>query len=114
MLEHVVCHAEAVVHEFEGREEDVLEQLKFTMVSMWHVAAEKRNLVFLRHDHIAFSSHDLPYVWVLLMRHYAGSGRELVREFYEPVIRTHVHTAVCCELVECQCDGSHCGGYCTL
>ena len=81
------------------------------MVSVRHVAAEHADLRFSRHDPVAVSSHDFPYVRILLMRHDARSGCEFVRELDESVVRAHVHAAVGCEFVECQCYGAHCGSY---
>ena len=40
MLEHVISHSKALVHQLEGREEDVLEELELAVVAVRHVAAE--------------------------------------------------------------------------
>ena len=108
MLKHVISHIKAFVHQLEGREEDVLEELELSMIAMRHIAAEHGDLVFRRHDPVAVTAHDLPDVRILLVRHDAGSGGEFVRELDEPVIRTHVHAAVGRKLVERQGDSSHC------
>ena len=103
----MIGHEETFVHEFEGREEDVLEKLELAMVAVGHIAAEHGDLAFCRHDSVAVSSHDLPYVGILLVRHDAGTCRELIRESDEAVVRTHVHAAVGSKLVECQRYCSH-------
>ena len=102
------------MHELEGREEDILQELEFAVVAVRHVAAEHADLVLCCHDPVTVASHDLPYVRVLLVRHDARAGGKLVREFYEAVIRAHVHTAVCGELVESQRNRSHRRCYGTL
>ena len=107
MLKHVVSHHETFMHEFKGREQNVFQKLELPVVSMRHVAAKHAYLIFYRHDTVAVSSHYLPYVRILLVRHYAGAGGEFVRELYEAVIRAHVHAAVCCEFIDCQCNRSH-------
>ena len=114
VLEHVVCHHQALMHELKGREEDVLQELELAVVAVRHVAAEHADLVLCGHDPVAVAPHDFPYVRILLMRHDARSGGKLVRELDEAVIRAHVHAAVCGELVECQCYRSHCRCYRTL
>ena len=40
MLEHIVGHIYAFVHQLKGREEDVLEELEFTVIAVRHIAAE--------------------------------------------------------------------------
>ena len=44
MLEHIICHIEAFVHKFKGKEEYVLHELELSVVSMRHIAAEHRDL----------------------------------------------------------------------
>ena len=39
MLKHVISHIKAFVHQLEGREEDVLEELELSMIAMRHIAA---------------------------------------------------------------------------
>ena len=40
VLKHVIRHIYAFVHQLEGREEDVLEELEFTVIAVRHIAAE--------------------------------------------------------------------------
>ena len=95
------------MHVLQGREEDVLQELEFAVVTVRHVAAEHVDLIFDGHDTVAVSAHDLPNVRVLLVRHDARAGCKFIRELDESVVRTHVHAAVGCKFVEGQSDRSH-------
>ena len=114
MLEHIVCHHEALVHQLESREQNVFEKLELAMISMRHVAAQHAYLVFCRHYPVTVATHDFPYIRILLMRHDAGSCSEFVRKLDESVIRTHIHAAVGSKLVECQCYSTHSRSHGTL
>ena len=71
--QHVVCHLQAVVHQLQGREEYVLEQLVVTVVAVGQVAAEHGDLVLGGEYAVAFAAHHLPDVGVLLVRHGGGT-----------------------------------------
>ncbi len=107
VLQHIVCHEQTLVHQFEGREKYVLEQLEITVIPVRHVAAQQADFIFSGHYPVAIATHYLPYVRVLLMWHDAGACGKLIREFYETIIRTHIHAAVCREFVERERYGSH-------
>ena len=114
VLQHVVRHLQALVHQLQGGEEDVLEQLPVTVVAVGHVAAQQGDLVLAGQDPVALAAQDLPHVGVLLVRHDAGARGQLVREVDEAEVGAHVHAAVGSEFIERQRNAAYRGSDGTL
>lgn len=110
VLKHIPGHLQTIVHQFEGWEKDVLEQLEITVVAVREIAAEQVDFVLRPENPVAVPPDYFPDIRIFLVRHYAGAGRQFVRKFYESEIRTHVEAAVRSQLVEGQCNGTHCRG----
>ena len=80
IVKHIYCHAQTAVHQFELREQDILEKLEIPVVAVRHIAAQHCDFRLCSHDSVAVPSHDLPYVRILFVRHDAGACSQLVRE----------------------------------
>ena len=94
MPEHIRGHLQTLVSVFQSRKNHLLEQLPVPVVSVNGVAAHHSHGILGRQYHIAAAADDFPNVRILLVRHYAGACSELVREFDEPEIGTHIGYAV--------------------
>ena len=94
--EHEFGHIKTLNHIGYGREEDIFHQLQVAVIAQRKVGREQGEFVGNRLQTIAFSTHYLEYVGVLLVGHDARSGGEFIGERHESEIiahpETHIHS----------------------
>ncbi len=107
LIDDIGCHLQAVFQLTEGRKEYFLDDLKITEIAYWQVVHDEHHLLWKALELVALGTNQFEYIWILLVRHDAGTRGALLRQLDEAEVLTVEHAGIESHLGQCSCHGSH-------